>query len=186
MSIECDNTTPLGSKNAPELLSENSTALIDAILDLTDVANAGVTNDANGTSIDEFANPLVTIALSRVLQELLTKASFTSLGIGNPPQHKPEYVAMLQQENSYLDSLLDHCTEIDINKKQKKEDETVGAHTAVPGLTNISPQMNTTSSTNAWDLPMNMDIDDKEPAARRRGLRSRSTRRRPGGTCRPS
>ena len=61
MSIECDNTTPLGSKNAPELLSENSTALIDAILDLTDVANAGVTNDANGTSIDEFANPLVTI-----------------------------------------------------------------------------------------------------------------------------
>lgn len=61
MSIECDNTTPLGSKNAPELLSENSTALIDAILDLTDIANVGVTNDANGTSIDEFANPLVTI-----------------------------------------------------------------------------------------------------------------------------
>jgi hypothetical protein len=61
MSIECDNTTPLGSKNAPELLSENSTALIDAILDLTDIANVGVTNDANGTSINEFANPLVTI-----------------------------------------------------------------------------------------------------------------------------
>ena len=61
MSIECDNTTPLGSKNAPELLSENSTALIDAILDLTDIANVGVTNDANGTSINEFANPLVAI-----------------------------------------------------------------------------------------------------------------------------
>ena len=71
---------------------------------------------------------------------------------------------MLQQENSYLDSLLNHCTEINIYKKQKKDNETVGAHTAVLGLTNVSPQTNTTSSTNTWDLPMNMDFDDEEPA----------------------
>ena len=70
---------------------------------------------------------------------------------------------MLQQENSYLDSLLNHCTEIGIYKKQKKDNETVGAHTAVSGSTNVSPQTNTTSGTNAWDLPMNMDIDDEEP-----------------------
>ena len=48
--------------------------------------------------------------------------SYNSLGLGNPPQPEPEYVAMQQQENNYLDGLLnlEHCTEIDINKKRKK------------------------------------------------------------------
>lgn len=61
MSLQCDNTTPLGSKAAPEALNENSAALLEAMLDLTDLANAGVLSDENGTIIDEFANPLVTL-----------------------------------------------------------------------------------------------------------------------------
>ena len=50
MSRECDNVTPLGAKAAAELLNENSAALVNAILDLTEQA----TND----SLD---NPLVTL-----------------------------------------------------------------------------------------------------------------------------
>ena len=61
MSLQCDNTTPLGSKASAEALNENSAALLEAMLDLTDLANAGVLSDENGTIIDEFANPLVTL-----------------------------------------------------------------------------------------------------------------------------
>ena len=61
MSLQCDNTTPLGSKASPEALNENSAALLEAMLDLTDIANTGVLSDENGTIIDEFANPLVTL-----------------------------------------------------------------------------------------------------------------------------
>ena len=119
--------------------------------------------------------------LPQVLRRVLTPESFDSLGLGNPPQHEPEYVAMVQQEKDYLDGLLNlgHCTEIDINKKRKKDDETIGAHTAVSGLTNVSPQTQTTTGTGAWvtpptlnidnddpaSTPMNMDIDNAEPAA---------------------
>ena len=73
---------------------------------------------------------------------------------------------MIQQESDYLDGLLnlEHCTEIDISKKRKKYDETVSAHTAVSGLTNVSPQTQTTTGTSPWTAPMNMDIDNDEPA----------------------
>ena len=79
--------------------------------------------------------------LPRVLQQVLTPESYKNFGLGNLPQPKPEYVAMQHQENKYLDGLLnlEHCTEIDINKKRKKDDETVGANTAVSGITNVSP-----------------------------------------------
>ena len=105
--------------------------------------------------------------LPRVLQQVLTMDSYNSLGLGNPPQPEPEYVAMQQQENDYLDGLLnlEHYTEIDINKKRKKDDEMVGANTAVLGLTNVSPQTLTTVGTGAWTTPMDMDIDNVEPAA---------------------
>ena len=59
--------------------------------------------------------------LPRVLQQVLTLDSYNSLGLGNPPQPEPKYIAMQQQENEYLDVLLnlEHCSEIDINKKRK-------------------------------------------------------------------
>ena len=40
----------------------------------------------------------------------------------------------------------------------------MGAHTAVSGLTNVSPQTQTTTGSSAWMTPLNMDIDDEEPA----------------------
>ena len=61
MSLQCDNTTPLGSKSSPEALNENSAALLEAMLDLTNVGLAGELTDENGTTTDEFANPLVTL-----------------------------------------------------------------------------------------------------------------------------
>ena len=89
------------------------------------------------------------------------------LGLGNPPQPEPEYVAMQQQENEYLDGLLnlEYCTEIDINKKRKKDNKKVGVNTAVLGLTNVSPQTLNTAGTGAWTTPMDMDIDNVEPSA---------------------
>ena len=106
-------------------------------------------------------------SLPQVLRRVLTKESMDALGMGDPPQQESEYAAMLQQENEYLDGLLNlkHCTEIDIHKKRKKDDETIGAHTAVSGLTNVSPQTNTTVGSGAWSTPLNMDIDNDEPAA---------------------
>jgi len=50
MSRECDNVTPLGAKAAAELLNENSAALVNAILDLTEQATD-----------DSLDNPLVTL-----------------------------------------------------------------------------------------------------------------------------
>lgn len=55
MSIECDNTTPLGSKAASEILNENSSALLDAIKDLSSVANIDLTSD-------NFADPTSTLS----------------------------------------------------------------------------------------------------------------------------
>ena len=73
--------------------------------------------------------------LPKVLQGLLSLECFETLGLGNPPQSEPELIAMQKQENKYLDRLLNlkYCTEIDITKKRKKDDETVGANTAVQG-----------------------------------------------------
>ena len=58
-------------------------------------------------------------SLPQVLRRVLTSESYKALGVGNPPQHEPKYATMLQQENYYLNSLLnlEHCTEIDIHKK---------------------------------------------------------------------
>ena len=55
MSIECDNTTPLGSKAASEILNENSSALLDAIKDLSSVANIDLQRD-------NFADPTSTLS----------------------------------------------------------------------------------------------------------------------------
>jgi hypothetical protein len=55
MSIECDNTTPLGSKAASEILNENSSALLDAIRDLSSIANIDLNND-------NFADPTSTLS----------------------------------------------------------------------------------------------------------------------------
>ena len=106
-------------------------------------------------------------SLPQVLGRVLKPECIESLGLGKPPQLESEYHAMLKKENEYLDGLLnlEHCTEIDMNKKRKKDDETIGAHTAVSGLTNVSPQTNTTAGSGAWSTPINMDIDDEEPAA---------------------
>ena len=104
-------------------------------------------------------------SLPRVIQRVLTKESYERLSLGNPPQHEPEYEAMIRQESDYLDGLLnlEHCTEIDITKKRKKDDETVGAHTAVLGLTNVSPQSQTTAGTGAWTNPLRLDTGDTTP-----------------------
>ena len=114
-------------------------------------------------------------SLPQVIQRILTKESYERLSLGSPPQHEPEYEAMIRQESDYLNGLLnlEHCTEIDITKKRKKDDETVGAHTAMSGLTNVSPQTQTTAGTGAWinplrpdtgdTSPMHMDIDEEGP-----------------------
>ena len=106
-------------------------------------------------------------SLPQVLSRILTEDSYRALGLGLAPQQEPEYMAMIQQESDYLDGLLNlkHCTEIDITRKRKKDDETVGAQTAVSGLTNVSPQTRTTAGSSAWTTPIDMDIDDDEPAA---------------------
>ena len=105
-------------------------------------------------------------SLPQVLSRILSEDSYRALGLGLAPQQDPEYMAMIQQESNYLDGLLNlkHCTEIDITRKRKKDDETVGAHTAMSGLTNVSPQTRTTAGSSAWMTPINMDIDDEEPA----------------------
>ena len=105
-------------------------------------------------------------SLPQVLSRILSEDSYRALGLGLAPQQEPEYMAMFQQESDYLDGLLNlkHCTEIDITRKRKKDDKTVGAHTAMSGLTNVSPQTRTTAGSSAWMTPINMDIDDEEPA----------------------
>ena len=75
--------------------------------------------------------------LPKVLQNMLEPECYEKLGLGNPPQPEMELVAMQKQEKEYLDSMLnlEHCTAINITKKIKKDEKTVGPHTAVSGLT---------------------------------------------------
>ena len=90
------------------------------------------------------------------------------MGIGNPPsQPEQELAAKQKQENKYIDSLLnlEHCTEIDITKKRKKDDETVGAHTAVSGLINVSPQTQNSTGTGAWSTPLQVDVVSQSPTS---------------------
>ena len=60
--------------------------------------------------------------LPNVLKSMFTPESYKSLGLGNLPQPELEFVAMQKQENEYLGGLLnlEHCTEIDINRKKKR------------------------------------------------------------------
>lgn len=63
MSTICDNTTPLGSKNADETLNVTSSALADAILDLSTLANT--TNPLD--SVDRNAIINLTNGINNVL-----------------------------------------------------------------------------------------------------------------------
>ena len=60
---------------------------------------------------------------------------------------------MHKQENEYLDGFLNlqHYSEIELTKKRKMDDDTIGARTAVSGLTNVGPQSNASKS-NIWNL----------------------------------
>ena len=114
--------------------------------------------------------------LHRVLQDILDEQSYGALVPGLSPKPTPEFEAMQKQENDYLDGYLNlnHYTEIELSKKRKMDDDTVGARTAMSGLTNVSPQSNQSTGT-AWtkrrsvqqsqqpvDEPM--DCDNAEPA----------------------
>ena len=103
--------------------------------------------------------------LPRVLQSMLSQECYKALGFGNPLQPEPEFVAMQKQENEYLDGLLnlEHGTEIDINKKRKKDDKTVGAHTAMLGLANVSPLTQASTGTGAWLAPLQVNIVSQSP-----------------------
>ena len=103
--------------------------------------------------------------LPRVLQRMLSQECYEDLGVGNPPQSESELTAMQKQENEYLDGLLnlEHCTEIDISKKREKDDETIGAQTAMSGLTNVSPQTQASTGTGAWAAPLQVDIVSQSP-----------------------
>ena len=61
MSIECDNTTPLGSKAAAEILNENSSALLDAIIELSEGSSANLNSDESGNINDMLDTPLSTL-----------------------------------------------------------------------------------------------------------------------------
>ena len=89
--------------------------------------------------------------LHKVLQGILEETSYNAMGTHLSPTPTPELEAMQQQENNYLDGILNlhHYSEIDLTKKRKMDDDTVGARTAVSGLTNVSPQSHTTTG-NAW------------------------------------
>ena len=58
---------------------------------------------------------------------------------------------MQKQENEYLDGFLnlEHYSELELNKKQKMNDDTVGVKKTVSGLTNVSPQSQN-STVNTW------------------------------------
>ena len=89
--------------------------------------------------------------LHKVLQGILEETSYDAMGTRLSPTPTPELEAMQQQENNYLDGILNlhHYSEIDLTKKRKMDDDTEGARTAVSGLTNVSPQSHTTTC-NAW------------------------------------
>ena len=70
MSQICDNTTPLGSKNASEILTETSAALQDAILDLQTLANQ--------EAIDSLDRETVVVA-TNALNNILANTDLSSL-----------------------------------------------------------------------------------------------------------
>ena len=51
---------------------------------------------------------------------MLTTDNYESLGIGNPLQHKPEYVDMLQQEIDYLEVEKEEVFAFEIKWNPKK------------------------------------------------------------------
>ena len=101
--------------------------------------------------------------LHKVLQDVLDDQSYGRMVPGLSPKSTPEFDAMRQQENDYLDGFLNlhHYSEIDLTKKRKMDDDTVGARTAVSGLTNVSPQSNRSTGT-AWAKKRNVQ---QQPAS---------------------
>ena len=91
--------------------------------------------------------------LHKVLQGIIDEQSYSKLDPGLTPRQTPELEAMHKQENDYLDGFLNlqHYSEIELTKKRKMDDDTIGARTAVSGLTNVSPQSNASTS-NIWNM----------------------------------
>ena len=85
------------------------------------------------------------------MQDIFDEKSNGTLVPGLSPRPTPELEAMQKQENDYLDGFLNlqHCSEIELTKNRKMDDETVGTQTAVSGLTNVSPQSRASMGT-AW------------------------------------
>ena len=89
--------------------------------------------------------------LHRAIQGILLPDCFQEIGIRSPTQSTFKLDVIKKQEIGYLDGFLnlDHCSELDLTKKRKKDDHTVGRNTAVSGLTNISP-LSTSSAGTTW------------------------------------
>ena len=105
---------------------------------------------------NKISRKIVSI-LHKVLQDILDDRSYGTLVPGLSPSPTPKLVeAMQQQENDYLDGYLNlnHYSKIELSKKRKMDDDTVGARTAVSGLTNVSPQSNLSTGT-AWTKKRN-------------------------------
>ena len=94
--------------------------------------------------------------IHKVLQDISNEQSFSILVPGLSPRPNPELEAMQKQDNDYLDRYLNlqHYLEIELTKKKKMNDDTVGTQTAVSGLTNVSPQSRT-SVGNVWTKKRN-------------------------------
>lgn len=70
MSQICDNTTPLGSKNASEILTETSAALQDAIIDLQTLATREPTGSLNRETVIVATNALNNVLANTDLSSL--------------------------------------------------------------------------------------------------------------------
>ena len=90
--------------------------------------------------------------LPQVLHNMFTNTNYKYLVYQDNIQLVVEFNELQQQEQSYLDSVLNlsNCTEIGASRKQRKEDNgtkvMIGAHTAVLALTHVSPTTEGTTS----------------------------------------
>ena len=165
MSIECNNTTPLGGKGGDAVLDENSQALLDAIIDLSTLAN--VEDDTQ--NLDRSTLVAATNALNNIL-------TFTDLaGDGDDYSSLQEKIdsqdgitftdlaEFAVANNTNMDELKDELVEFNSNLPNSSTTNTSGTgidDDKLKAITDASSSGTTNKSVDDFDTSKGLGVID--------------------------
>jgi len=136
MSIECNNTAPLASKNSDELLTTTSDALVDAILDLQKLADESASNlnTGNRKAITNLTNGLNNILTNTNIDEFPHLKDAVAGGAGLSTTDIADFVA---ENNANVEELQAAIDDFNTNNPSLSSNRSGDSANQTPSLAQL-------------------------------------------------